>query len=133
MRYDALAQVNIEQSSKVVGHRTRVDCSIQDYLNATQQFSSTSHTNYEEFVASFPFYHNLTERWVPPKVATVIMVAQCLRISFGYREGFFRRLEIYANVNRTPDTEIATTYYDYMTLYIDSLRDHQDKLRDDIL
>lgn len=44
-----------------------------------------------------------------------------------------RRLEVYANVERTPDTEIATTYYDYVSLYIDSLRMHQDKLRDEIL
>ena len=44
-----------------------------------------------------------------------------------------RRLEVYANVERTPDTEIATTYYDYMSLYIDSLRMHQDNLRDEIL
>ena len=44
-----------------------------------------------------------------------------------------RRLEIYANDERDADNEIATTYYDYMTLYIDSLRVHQDKLRDDIL
>jgi hypothetical protein len=44
-----------------------------------------------------------------------------------------RRLEVYANLERTPDNEIATTYYDYMSLYIDSLRMHQDKLRDEIL
>lgn len=35
---------------------------IQDYLNATQQFSTSSQSNYEAFMETFPFYSNLTER-----------------------------------------------------------------------
>ena len=34
----------------------------QDYLNATQQFSTSSQSNYEAFMETFPFYANLTER-----------------------------------------------------------------------
>lgn len=37
---------------------------MQDYLNATQQFSASSHTNYEAFVSNFTFYKNLTLRFV---------------------------------------------------------------------
>ncbi|KAI9565481.1 hypothetical protein GHT06_009273 [Daphnia sinensis] len=83
----------------------RYDSLAQDYLNATQQFSTTSVNTYQNFVDDFPYYDNLTAR----------------------------RLEIYSNLQREPDTEVATTYYDYMSLYIDSLRLHQDKLRDEIL
>ncbi|XP_045026134.1 LOW QUALITY PROTEIN: uncharacterized protein LOC116915620 [Daphnia magna] len=83
----------------------RYDSLAQDYLNATQQFSTTSINIYKNFVDDFPYYDNLTAR----------------------------RLEVYSNLQREPDTEIATTYYDYMSLYIDSLRLHQDKLRDEIL
>ncbi|XP_046635903.1 uncharacterized protein LOC124314670 [Daphnia pulicaria] len=93
VRYDSLAQVYLSSWLN------------KDYLNATQQFSSSSQNTYELFVDNFPYYENLTAR----------------------------RLEVYANVERTPDNEIATTYYDYMSLYIDSLRMHQDKLRDEIL
>lgn len=44
-----------------------------------------------------------------------------------------RRIEIYSNTQRAPDVEAANSYYDYMSVYIEALRDHQYKLRDDIL
>lgn len=44
-----------------------------------------------------------------------------------------RRQEIYANIPRAPDAEAASSYYDYMSVYIDALRTHQYRLRDDIL